>query len=55
MIATKLIQEGLSLNKALRLIGLSKSSYFYQSKKASEEEKLREWKKFCVKVKFGKL
>jgi len=40
MMATQLTQEGLSLNKALRLMGLSKSSYFYRRKKASEEEKL---------------
>ncbi|MBX6423530.1 hypothetical protein [Thermosulfurimonas sp. F29] len=40
MLVAELVENGLSLNKALRLVDLSKSSYFYRSKKASYEEKL---------------
>ena len=40
MLAAQLVQNGLSLNKALRLIGLSKSSYFYRSKSSPFKEAL---------------
>lgn len=40
MLATQLVENGLSLNKALCFVGLSKSSYFYRSKRASLDEPL---------------
>lgn len=40
MLATQLVENGLSLNKALHFVGLSKSSYFYRSKRAFLDEPL---------------
>lgn len=40
MLAKELVQNGLSLNRALALVKLSKSTYFYESKEAHKNEAL---------------